>query len=66
VKPVRTLVTRFLLDRGKAMMARKRYGDAATCFERATQLAPQNMAAWLCLGEVRDKQAQSHGQSSGF
>jgi tetratricopeptide (TPR) repeat protein len=44
-----------LLTFGKALGARRQYGDAISCFIRVTDLDPANADAWAHLGYVYDK-----------
>jgi tetratricopeptide (TPR) repeat protein len=41
-----------LLERGKALIAQKRYADALPLIERATQLNPSSFDAWFNLGFI--------------
>ncbi|HEY1389288.1 MAG TPA: toll/interleukin-1 receptor domain-containing protein [Ktedonobacterales bacterium] len=43
---------RGLIKRGRSLYAEDRYAAARPLFERATQLEPNNFAAWLNLGRV--------------
>jgi tetratricopeptide (TPR) repeat protein len=43
-----------LLERGKALIAQKRYADALLLIERATQLLPDSFDAWFNRGVVLD------------
>lgn len=44
-----------LLERGKALIAQKRYADALPLIELATQFIPDSFSAWFNLGVVLDE-----------